>query len=172
MLRNGVSSAVIMPLAAHDREFLREMCYLAVFVPPGHEPPPRHIIDEPAVAVYIEDWGREHDMGFIAADRESGRRIGAVWLRLFSADHPGFGFVAPDIPELSLSVVPDRRGEGIGSMLLDAILEKAAARYAAVSLSVSKDNPACRLYQRAGFREVAATCESLIMVKELHRCMG
>jgi len=54
---------------------------------------------------------------------------------------------------LDVVVSPERRGQGIGTQLVSALLAAVAARGAqAVTLEVADDNaPALRLYRRAGF---------------------
>lgn len=90
----------------------------------------------------------------MAVDAE-GLLVGAAWLRLLTGDERGYGWVDDATPELSMAVMPPWRGQGIGSRLLAALLDAAAERYDAVSLSVQADNSALRLYQRFGFEVVA-----------------
>jgi len=77
--------------------------------------------------------------------------VGCAWLRLWSGPERGYGFVSPDIPEMSVSVIPNMRGRGIGTKLVGALLSRADARFDAVSLSVDADNPAISLYTGFGF---------------------
>lgn len=108
---------------------------------------------EPPVQRYVERWGRPGDTALIAI--QDFQPVGAAWYRLFRAENPGYGFVDEETPELSIAVVPSRRGTGLGSELLDALMARARADgYAAISLSVEKDNPAVGLYERHGFRTV------------------
>lgn len=51
-------------------------------------------------------------------------------------------------------MLPEYRGNGIGTHLLSSVLDAAKAIYPAISLSVRKTNPALRLYQRLGFKFV------------------
>jgi ribosomal-protein-alanine N-acetyltransferase len=55
----------------------------------------------------------------------------------------------------TLAVAPEQQGEGLGAVLLQALLDEAARRRkTTVSLEVRADNaPAQRLYERFGFRQ-------------------
>jgi ribosomal protein S18 acetylase RimI-like enzyme len=67
-------------------------------------------------------------------------------------DDPGFGFVALDVPELTIGVVAEARGRGIGRRLLERLIADARERgVARLSLSVELDNPAMALYEHLGF---------------------
>jgi ribosomal protein S18 acetylase RimI-like enzyme len=94
--------------------------------------------------------------------------VGAAWYRLFKRDAPGYGFVDEETPELSIAVVPSRRGHGTGGELMDALLGRARAEgYKAISLSVAKDSPSVRLYERYGFEKVDERDGALTMRAEL-----
>ncbi len=147
------------------QDFLWEMLYLAIYLPPGHTPYPRAILEEPRIAAYAQDWGRAGDMGRVAREPGTDRPLGAAWLRLFPAQAPGYGFVAADTPELSMAVMPDCRGRGIGRQLLRELLQAAQSRYPAVSLSVVAENPALRLYQSFGFKTLCRDGDSVTMRK-------
>ena len=140
------------PVTAENAAGLWEMLYLAIYIPPGVQPPGREIVREPGLAHYVEGWGRAGDLGFYAMQAE--QPVGAAWLRLWSEGDRGYGWVDDRTPELTLAVLPGLRGQGIGSRLLEHLLAAARSRYAAASLSVTAANPALRLYQRAGFRRV------------------
>ena len=102
---------------------------------------------------YVENWGRRGDAAVIALD--DGFPVGAAWYRLFKRDAPGYGFVDEQTPELSIAVVPSRRGHGFGGELMDALLARARADgYTSISLSVASDSPAVALYERYGFEKV------------------
>jgi ribosomal protein S18 acetylase RimI-like enzyme len=112
------------------------------------------LLRDPAVAVYIEGWGRPGDAGVVAED-EDGVPLGAAWYRRFTQAEHGHGFVAPEVPELTVAVAPPNRGRGVGTALLEALVERAEAEGApALSLSVEDDNPALRLYERLRFERV------------------
>jgi ribosomal protein S18 acetylase RimI-like enzyme len=137
---------VIRPAGPQDVPFLRDMLRHAYYwrvdsVSESGEPP---------VQRYVERWGRPGDTALIAI--EDFQRVGAAWYRLFRSENAGYGFVDEETPELSIAIVPSRRGTGLGSELLDALLARARADgYHAISLSVEKDSPAVGLYERHGF---------------------
>jgi ribosomal protein S18 acetylase RimI-like enzyme len=62
---------------------------------------------------------------------------------------------AGDIRIIDVSLLPEHRGSGIGSALIRALQDEAAATGRAVSLHVAMGNPAARLYDRLGFRLAA-----------------
>jgi GNAT superfamily N-acetyltransferase len=136
-----------------DEPFMWDMAWQATAVDDGM----RRLGREAAFAIphvrrYLEGWGRTGDAAVVAV--VDGQRLGAAWYRLFPAEDPGWGFVATDVPELSIGVAAEARGRGVGSALLDALLTLARERgYRAVSLSVDRRNPARRLYERKGFRD-------------------
>ena len=157
----------IRALASADQALLFDMLYLAIFVPQGDDPPPRDVVYGEALRKYAADFGRAGDMGFAAVEADGDAPLGAVWLRLFSDQKPGYGFVDEETPELTIAVTPAARGKGIGSALLRRVLEAAAERYGAISLSIWPENPAYRLYQRFGFEAVEEAGFVVTMVKEL-----
>jgi ribosomal-protein-alanine N-acetyltransferase len=109
---------------------------------------------DPRIARYVKGWGRPGDEAVIALG-DDGRRLGAAWYRLFPEESPGFGFVDGETPEISIAVVPASRGRGIGTALLATLVGRARhGGFHALSLSVSPENPAVRLYERAGFVRV------------------
>jgi GNAT superfamily N-acetyltransferase len=115
---------------------------------------------------YVDNWGRAGDVALMAM--ETGHRIGAAWLRIFTTDAPGYGFVDESTPELTISVVPSRRRHGVGKELLEALLVRAREEgHKAVSLSVEADSPAVAFYARHGFEEVGEHEGGLVMRLDL-----
>src|SRR5205814_958739 len=110
---------------------------------------------------YVDGWGRNDDLGVVAFHPHMWELIGAAWLRLLTGDERGYGWVDDETPELTIAVLPEYRGNGVGKRLLAQLLELARPRYNTVSLSVSRENPARRLYERAGFETVAVDEYSL-----------
>jgi ribosomal protein S18 acetylase RimI-like enzyme len=73
-----------------------------------------------------------------------GHAVGRLW-------------VARDAERLTLldiSLVPQMRGQGIGTHCLRRVQRRAEAAGLAVELQVVRGNPAQRLYERLGFRDV------------------
>lgn len=115
---------------------------------------------------YVNGWGRGGDRALIALD--DFHAVGAAWYRLYTDDEPGFGFVDGETPELTIGVVPARRGKGIGSRLLDALIERARLDgYGQLSLSVEETNPAVHLYESRGFTTVQRGEGACVMVAAL-----
>ncbi|MGH3666406.1 MAG: GNAT family N-acetyltransferase [Egibacteraceae bacterium] len=159
-------------MAADDADFCRSMLYEAAFWRPGRTDCPRPPRDEALqaaeLALYVRGWGRAGDRGLVAT--AGTQRLGAAWFRLFSHDQPGYGFVDPQTPELTIAVLAALRGKGVGRALLAAsLLQARLDGFEAVSLSVEPDNPALALYQSAGFRMVEAVGTAWIMLARLSR---
>lgn len=146
---------------ADDEAFLVEMLYAALFVPPGADPFPRSVIESPDLAPYASGFGTAHGDVGVVAELADGTPIGAAWGRLPTPDHPGFGYVDDDTPELSIAVAADHRGRGVGTALLTELLD-AAPR---MCLSVDNRNPAVRLYERFGFIPVSSGRDGMTMLR-------
>jgi ribosomal protein S18 acetylase RimI-like enzyme len=115
---------------------------------------------------YVAGWGRRGDDALVAIDEF--QPVGAAWFRLFEADEPGYGFVDENTPELTIAIVPSRRGKGLGEQLLVSLLDRAREEgYARISLSVEADNAAIRLYEQHGFTRVGDRAGALVMSAEL-----
>jgi GNAT superfamily N-acetyltransferase len=134
----------VHPLAVNDESLVWQMLQYA-----SHESSLESVQKQPYLARYASGWGRVGDVGCIAVrDRVS---IGAAWLRLWLQEDKGFGYINDSIPELAMAVLPDFRGQGVGTRLLLETLDMAKELFPAVSLNVRRDNPVVRLYERVGF---------------------
>jgi len=78
------------------------------------------------VARYLREWGRPGDTGVLTVN-EQNEPIGAAWYRVFREGNAGYGFIAEDIPELTIGVLETARGKGAGKAMLDALLDRAKA---------------------------------------------
>ncbi len=112
----------------------------------------REVEHTPQFRHYYDNWPSGQDFGLVAESADS-MAVATVWLRYFTADAPGYGSVAATIPELSIWVDAEHRGQGIGGLLLHQVTEVVRSRgVPAISLSVEDGNPAVRLYNRHGFQ--------------------
>ncbi len=111
-------------------------------------------------------YRRRPEFGVVSTDE--GLPTGVVWTTLFPPEAPGYGFVRPDVPEVSVCVLPGYRGAGLGAELLGAAVAEARRRsLPALSLSVEEGNPARRLYERVGFRPAPAAADPGVLVLDL-----
>jgi ribosomal protein S18 acetylase RimI-like enzyme len=152
------------PAGAEDFTFLATMLgEAAVWRPEKPTPTANEVIADPRYAVYLAGWPRQGDYGLVA---EQDRPVGAAWYRTYAPANRGYGFVAEDVPELSIAVIASRRHVGIGRRLLSDLIEASLAQGCrALSLSVAEDNPARRLYESAGFVLVEKQGHSCTMVR-------
>jgi GNAT superfamily N-acetyltransferase len=162
------SSLTVRDATAGDGEFLADMLVAVVNWSPEWRPRSRRrVLAGPGTAHYIAGWPRDTDLGVIA---EAGAvPVGAAWVRFFAAEDPGYGFVAPDVPELTVGVAAAWRGRGVGRSLLRAAAARAAAAgIRRVSLSVERKNFARGLYLSEGYVVADSSGpQSDTMVKDL-----
>ncbi|MCL2841378.1 MAG: GNAT family N-acetyltransferase [Defluviitaleaceae bacterium] len=157
----------IRTIQPKDYPLLEDFLFHAIYIPQGEAIPERKIIFEPEIFIYIKDFGKEHDTGVVA--EESGKIIGAAWTRII----PAYGNIDDETPELAISVLPEFRGKGIGEKLMTHLFQLLRkSGYTRTSLSVQKNNPATRFYQRLGYvitdeKLDHAGHEDYIMVKHL-----
>jgi ribosomal protein S18 acetylase RimI-like enzyme len=162
-----MTEVVIRPIESRDYPLLEEFLYQAIFVPEGIEPPAREIIYRPEIFVYIDGFGAKDDRGVVA--EADGQVVGATWTRIV----PAFGHIDDTTPELAISMLPEWRGQGVGSRIMERLFGiLAESGYRRTSLSVQKDNPAVRFYRRLGYvvtaeRPDGAGHEDYLMIKEL-----
>jgi GNAT superfamily N-acetyltransferase len=149
--------AVLRSVDRQDVRFLRDMLRHAYHWRMAQDP------DLP-VFRYVQNWGRRGDAGVIAFDGPN--EYGAAWYRLFPESAPGFAFVDEQTPELTIAVVPSRRGRGGGTELLEALLER-ARRDGFPRLSLSAEPGQTGFYERHGFRELRREDGTVTMVAEL-----
>ena len=152
---------------AGDGPFLLRMVAVAADWRPGT--PVRSTADvlaDPRLAHYAVGWPRQGDRGVVAED--DGQAVGAAWWRFLPAADPGYGFVDADVSEVSIGVLHGHRGAGVGTALLDGLVELARAEgLPSLSLSVETDNPAVRLYAAAGFERLGEAGGAATMLLRL-----
>jgi GNAT superfamily N-acetyltransferase len=157
---------VIRRAGPEDRVAVEAALLWACNWSPDGEPLDREVaLTRREIVRYVAGWPMPDDLG-VVADAEG--PVGAAWLRYLPKDDPGYGFVAEDVPELSIGVHPDRRGRGIGRRLLRALLAAAGEHgIRRISLSVERANRARELYLDQGFRIVGGNENADTMLVEL-----
>jgi GNAT superfamily N-acetyltransferase len=157
----------IRDLCDDEFAFMQEMLIAALAWSPDRELPPAELVlAHPQVVVFHEGWGRAGDTALVAED--GGQRVGLVWLRFFTEEAHGEGFVDETTPELAIAVVDGHRGQGIGTRLMEKIHDRARQNgVARISLSVDAENPAKRLYERLGYVDYVPEDELERMVLDL-----
>lgn len=155
--------AVIREIKPSEYPLLEDFLYEAIFIPDGIELPPKSIVQEPELQVYVSRFGEEKDDRALVAEVD-GKVIGAVWTRIM----PDYGHIDDETPSLAISLYKAYRGLGIGTALLQAMLSLLKeSGYVRTSLSVQKANDAVKLYQKVGYKVVEEKDEEYIMVKYL-----
>lgn len=104
----------IRSIAEDEYSLLKNFLYEAIFVPEGISAPPKSIIDQPELQVYIADFGKkEADIGLVAEVDQ--RVVGAVWVRIMN----DYGHIDNDTPSFAISLYKEYRGLGIGTALME-----------------------------------------------------
>ncbi len=122
------TSITVSIIQTQDVSFLWDMMYEAAAVAENMRALGKgKALALPVNRKYVEEWGRLGDAGVIVVDHME-QPLGAAWYRLHPDDAPGYGFVASTIPELTIGVCDDVRGQGIGHTLLQALIELAQSQ--------------------------------------------
>lgn len=149
----------IRAIKADEYPLLDDFLYEAIFIPEGMEPPPKKIIQQPELQVYVSGFGKKDDHCLVA--EVDGKIVGAVWARIMK----DYGHMDDDTPSLAISLWKEYRGLGIGTALMRDMLRLLRSRgYERVSLSVQRANYAYKMYRKLGFVIVEATEEDYKMV--------
>ena len=156
----SMKQSVIREIRSEEIPLLNDFLYEAIFIPEGVPAPPRSIIENEDLQVYVRDFGMKADDRCLVAEVD-GKVIGAVWTRVMD----DYGHIADGIPSLAISLYKDYRGQGIGTELLrEMLLLLRRNGYPQVSLSVQKAKYAFGMYQKAGFDVMKETEEEYLMV--------
>lgn len=153
----------IREINSAEYPLLEDFLYEAIFIPQGVEPPPRSIINNDELQVYIKDFGEKPDDRCLAAEAD-GKVVGAVWVRIME----DYGHVDGETPSFAISLYKEYRGHGIGTALMVKMLELLReSGYKKASLAVQKENYAVKMYKKVGFEVVGENAEEYIMVCNL-----
>lgn len=93
------------------------------------------------------------DCAFLVVEEEGGPAIGRLYVDRRE----------DEVRLVDIALVPERRGRGIGSRILEGVLAEAARAGLPVRIHVERDNPARRLYARLGFRAIGENGVHLLM---------
>lgn len=154
---------LIRKMKKEEYGLLDDFLYEAIFIHKGDPIPPREVIYQPELQVYVADFGREEsDICFVAeVDRKV---VAAVWVRIMD----DYGHIADGVPSFAISMYKEYRGAGIGTALMRKMLEQLRIQgYERASLSVQKANYAARMYSKLGFKIIEEKEEEYIMVYDL-----
>jgi ribosomal protein S18 acetylase RimI-like enzyme len=141
----------IRSILQDDILFLWDMLYYAAHMSEDGLTTSDSAKHDPQLTMYVQEWGRHGDFGFIAYDSQNLRRLGAAWLRLLTNDTSNYGYYDDETPELAIAVLPEFVGQGIGSALLSSLIDKAKSEVPGIVLTVRSNNQAKHLYERKGF---------------------
>ena len=149
----------IRPIRPSEVPLLKDFLYEAIFIPEGVQAPPRNIIDDESLQIYIRDFGKYPDDYCLVAEVEV-KIVGAIWSRIMN----DYGHIADDTPSIAISLYKEYRNQGIGSDLLKQMLDMLKEKgYKCVSLSVQKANYALKMYRKAGFQVISDDADEAIM---------
>lgn len=152
----------IREIKESEYSVLPDFLYEAIFIPEGTEKPPKSIIEQPELQVYIADFGKIDDWCLVAEIK--GKIAGAVWVRIMN----DYGHIDDKTPSLAISLYEEYRSLGLGTALMRAMLQFLKDKgYKQTSLSVQKTNYAVKLYRKIGFEVVSENDEEYIMVCKL-----
>ena len=152
----------IREIRENEYYVLSEFLYEAIFIPVGMEKPPKAIIEQPELQVYIADFGKSDDWCLVAEVKE--KIVGAVWVRIMN----DYGHIDDETPSFAISLYEEYRNMGIGTALMRDMLKFLKNKgYKRTSLSVQKVNYAVRMYQKVGFEVIDENEEECIMVCRL-----
>ena len=152
----------IREIIKSEYPILSDFLYEAIFIPEGMDKPPKSIIEQPELQVYIEDFGKKDDWCLVAEVK--GKIVGAVWVRIMN----DYGHIDNETPSFAISLYEEYRNMGIGTALMRDMLELLKKKgYEQTSLSVQKVNYAVRMYQKVGFEVIDENEEEYIMVCRL-----
>ncbi len=154
----------IRKIRESEYHILENFIYEAIFIPEGVTPPPKSIIYQPDLQVYINGFGTEKDDICFVAEVDD-KVIGAVWVR----DMKDYGHISDGIPSFAISLYKEYRNFGIGTELMTTMLNELRNKgYTKASLAVQKANYAVKMYKNVGFRIYDENDEEYIMICDLN----
>ena len=153
----------IRKIRQKELPLMEDFLYEAIFIPEGAAPPPKSIVKNEDLQVYVRNFGQSPDDNCLVAETD-GKIVGMIWSRIMR----DYGHIADDTPSLAISLYKEYRNKGIGTELLrQMIILLRQAGYKKISLSVQKENYAAKMYSKAGFSVLKEIQNEYIMVLNL-----
>ena len=153
----------IRELKRDENKILDTFLYEAIFIPEGVSAPPKDIINQPDLQVYVKDFGKNKgDLCLVA--QVGDKIVGAVWVRIMN----DYGHVDNETPSFAISLFPEYRSHGIGTALMKSMIDLLKTeKYKQASLAVQKTNYAVNMYKNVGFEITDENEEEYIMICKL-----
>ena len=122
--------------------------------------------DYPKLAIYNDFYGLTvKDLGLYALVEN--KIAGAIWSRKLNKEHNSNAFVNETTPVLSIAVLPEFRGQGIGSSMMTQFLLEAGALYEQLSVVANLDSQSRSFYEKFGFTDDSSKVKSEVSDKEM-----
>ena len=104
---------LVREMRPQEYPLLEEFLYEAIFQRDENNLLPKTIINDPALQVYIKDFGTMNDDYCLCAEVNK-EIVGAVWVRIIV----GFGNLDDKTPEFAILLYKNYRGYGIGTEMM------------------------------------------------------
>lgn len=142
-----ISDIEIVPLLSTQTEEFMEILWTALN-PDGVTGRTRSILKDPIIRPFYEDWGKPDDIGFAAI--KEGKMVGVIWSRIKECVTREYA----EYPEMGIGVLPEYQDMGIGSLLLNTLIETCRKKYPGLRLGVNeKAIRVLSFYNHFGFVE-------------------
>ncbi|MBM7052196.1 MULTISPECIES: N-acetyltransferase [unclassified Rothia (in: high G+C Gram-positive bacteria)] len=159
-----MSDFTLRAMSEADATYLSRLNFLTDVFGDESAEPSSHFEEE--YKFYVGQWTPESG-GFIAWDGII--PAGGAWLNWGTDAHHGAGFVKEGIPEVAIAVESRYQGQGLASLLFDALIDLAREQGApGICLAVDTRNESARaIYEHKGFEFAAEVPDShyISMVK-------
>lgn len=161
MRYNTAMTPTLYFLRSSEQKIATDMLYYAF----GLDQTDKTLSDTPELDIYHHNYGLNHqDMGLYALGDNG--LMGAAWIRLIAKEKAPSAYVDENTPVLIIAVKPEYRSQGVGTMMLNQLLQEAGALYDQISVSVPKDSPAFSFFEKFGFEPLKETTP-IILTRQL-----
>ncbi len=107
--------------------------------------------------IFTDHYGlTTKDLGLYAL--VNNKIAGAIWCRELNNNR--------DTPVLSVAILPEFKGEGIGAFMMEQFLQEAGAIYEQITIDITHKPKAISFYEKFGFERVE---DSLVLMKKLEK---